>query len=82
MEMFNLFFDYPIELPTAIVVLIFLLMGKLFHAMYVLYGVLSLVAIIEIIGFDEFLAGIFVGVFANEIFRLVRKQLDKENKPT
>ena len=82
MEIFNLFFDYPIELPTAIIVFVLMLKGKWFHAMYVMYGVLALVAIVEIIGFDEFLAGIFVGVFANEVFRLIRKQLEKENKPT
>ena len=79
MEVMSLFLDYPIELPTAIVVLILMLKGKWFHAMYVLYGVIALVVVVEVVGFDQFLAGIFVGVFANEVFRIIRKQLEKEN---
>ncbi|HAS6322815.1 TPA: hypothetical protein ACGUON_004460 [Vibrio vulnificus] len=79
MEILNLFLDYPIELPTAIVVVILMLRGKWFHAMYVLYGVAALVVVVEIVGFDQFLAGIFVGVFANEVFRIIRKQLEKES---
>ena len=80
MEIMNLFFDYPIEFPTSLVVLILLLQGKWFHAIYVLYGVAALLLVIEVLGFDQFLAGIFVGVFANEVFRLIRKQLEKERK--
>ncbi|ENM5919883.1 hypothetical protein CW613_004063 [Vibrio mimicus] len=80
MEIMNLFLDYPIEFLTAFVVLILMLRGKWFHAMYVLYGVGALVVVVKVVGFDQFLAGIFVGVFANEVFRLIRKQLEKENK--
>ncbi len=61
----NLFFDYPIQFSTALVVLILMLQGKRFLAMYVFYGVAVLLYVVKAVGFDQFLAGVFVGVFAS-----------------
>lgn len=34
----------------------------------------------QTVGFTEFMSGVIVGVIANEVFRLIRKQLEHEHK--
>gem|GEM_PF-2154079 len=43
-----------------------------------MYLLLGMYAISKEIGINQTLAGVILGVFANEIFRLIRCKLDKE----
>lgn len=70
----------PFEWLVAIVTFFYFMRGKHWHAIYVMYLLLGMYAVTKEVGFNQTMAGVVLGVFANEIFRLIRRQLDNENE--
>lgn len=77
----SLFIQNPIAFICAIIMLIYVLRGMGWHAMYAYALLIGIYAVIETVGISEFIAGVIVGVVANEIFRIFREKLEKERKP-
>ena len=79
-EITKLFLQDPLLWIVGIAVLIYMMRGKPWHGMYVLYAYIGVFLVINVVGITEFMAGVIVGVLANEVFRQIRKKLDKENQ--
>lgn len=79
--LWNLFIQEPLAVICGVIMLIFMLRGMGWHAMYVYALLMGGVIVSKTVGFSEFLAGVIVGVIGNELFRIIRTMLDKERKP-
>jgi len=72
------FLSHPFEWVVALVTFFYFMKLKPWHGIYAMYLLLGMYAISKEIGINQTLAGVILGVFANEIFRLIRCKLDKE----
>lgn len=72
-------FENSIPLLCFVVMLVFIMQGKMWHAMYAYTLVIVGYVVLSKIGITEFLIGVVVGVIANEVFSTIRKQLAKES---
>ena len=46
-----------------------------------MYLLLGAYVVTKELGTNQMVAGVILGVFTNELFRIIRLQLDKENRP-
>ena len=76
----HIFLDNPVATFIAIVMLAYILRGKHWHAMYAYTLVMGAYVVGKTVGVSEFVAGVLVGVIANEIFRFTRVRVERENK--
>ncbi len=77
-ELLNVILRNPFEWFVAVITFLYFMRGKQWHGIYAMYLLLGTYAISKEIGFNQTIAGVILGVFANEIFRFVRSKLDKE----
>ena len=74
----DLIFRYPFEFLITVITLAYMLRGKGWHGVYAMYLLLGINLAVKEVGISQMMAGVIVGVCANELFRLIRRQLDKE----
>lgn len=71
----------PFEFFVASVTLFYMFRGKHWHGIYVMYLLLGVYVAAKSLGTSQMVAGVILGVFANELFRIIRVRLDRENNP-
>lgn len=57
-----------------------MLRGMGWHAMYAYALITGAYLVSQTVGFTEFIAGVIVGVLANEVFRFSRARLENERR--
>lgn len=77
-QLFDLMLRNPFEWFVALVTFAYFMRGKQWHGIYAMYLLLGVYAVTKEIGLNQTMAGVILGVFANEIFRLIRLRLEKE----
>jgi hypothetical protein len=68
----------PFEWFVALVTFFYFMRGKHWHGIYAMYLLLGVYAVAKEVGINQTMAGVILGVFANEIFRFIRLRLEKE----
>lgn len=76
----GLLLQSPVGFICAVLMFLYMLRGMRWHAMYAYALVMGAYMMSQTVGFTEFMSGVIVGVIANEVFRLIRKQLEHEHK--
>lgn len=76
----GLFLQSPVGFICAVLMLFYILRGMGWHAMYAYALVMGAYMVSQKVGFTEFMSGVIFGVIANEVFRLIREQLERERK--
>jgi hypothetical protein len=78
--LYDLIFRSPFEFMVAIIFLFYMLRDKPGHGLYAMYLLLGVNVVAKELGASQMMAGVILGVFANELFRIIRLHLDKENR--
>lgn len=76
----KIIFDNPLAFICAILMIIYIIKGKTWHAMYTYALLCGVYVVSRTVGVSEFIGGVIVGVAANEIFAAIRKRLEAENQ--
>jgi hypothetical protein len=76
----SVFAHYPIEILGAFLMVYFVFTNRIWAMFYVQILVIGISYALEELGSGQLIAGIFIGVASNELFRFIRRGLDKENR--
>lgn len=81
MQLIEFIFRNPLELIVAAITLSYILRGKGWHGIYAMYLLLGINFVVQEVGLSQMMASVIIGVCANELLRLIRRQLKRENNP-